>query len=145
MSDKQDPDWIPREREESLCPCKSKRSYATCCMPFHYGRAKPATAEQLMRARYSAYFFRRVEYLVETTHPSTRTPQLKKEISKMIHQVSWKFLTILNVSKGTKEDKVGKVEFIAEYYVDGEPYELHERSRFKRHKGNWKYLDGVQG
>jgi uncharacterized protein YchJ len=26
--------------------------------------------------------------------------------------------------------------------VDGEPYELHEISRFKRFKGAWKYLDG---
>ena len=55
---------IPREREESLCPCKSRLSYALCCLPFHQGKAKPETAEQLMRSRYSAYFFRLVDYLV---------------------------------------------------------------------------------
>ena len=26
-------------------------------------------------------------------------------------------------------------------FVNGEPHELHERSRFKRYKGDWKYLD----
>ena len=136
------PEKIPREREESLCPCKSRLSYATCCMPFHHGKAKPATAEKLMRSRYSAYFFRLVDYLVDTTHPSTREPMLKRELEKTIYQVNWSCLTILNTSQGGKEDKAGKVEFVADYFVNGEPHELHERSRFKRYKGAWKYLDG---
>jgi len=136
--------WIPREREESLCPCKSRNSYATCCMPFHYGRIRCETAEQLMRSRYSAYFFRLVDYLVETTHPSTRQSGLKEEIKKTIEQVSWSFLTVIDTARGGISDKSGKVEFIAQYYVPGESerQELHECSRFKRHKGAWKYLDG---
>jgi SEC-C motif-containing protein len=133
---------IPREREESLCPCKSRASYATCCMPFHYGRAAPETAEQLMRSRYSAYFFRLVDYLVDTTHPDTRKPGLRAELEETVHQVSWRYLTIVDASKGGKNDKVGKVEFVAEYFVEGVSHELHERSRFRRFKGAWKYLDG---
>ena len=111
-------------------------------MRYHYGKAKPQTAEQLMRSRYSAYFFRLVDYLVESTHPDTREPGLKRELEKTIHQVNWSFLNIVEVSKGGKEDKVGKVEFIASYFVNAEPFELHERSRFRRFKGAWKYLDG---
>ena len=95
-----------------------------------------------MRSRYSAYFFRKVDYLVETTHPSTKQPGLKEELEKTIDQINWSFLTILAVSKGGKNDKTGKVEFVADYFVEGEAYELHERSRFRRHKGAWKYLDG---
>ena len=94
-----------------------------------------------MRSRYSAYFFRLVDYLVETTHPDTRESGRKRELEKTIHQVNWKFLEVVNVSKGGKNDKVGKVEFIASYYLNGDPQELHERSRFRRYKGNWKYLD----
>ena len=132
---------IPREREESLCPCKSRESYAKCCMPYHYGRAAPETAEQLMRSRYSAYFFRLTAYLVATTHPDKREPDLKAKLEETIHEVNWQFLTIVSSSKGTKDDKVGKVEFIADYFVAEEPQKLHERSRFKRYKGRWKYLD----
>ncbi len=135
-------DWIPRQREESLCPCKSRSSYASCCMPFHHGKARCTTAEQLMRSRYSAYFFRRVDYLVETTHPATRVPSLKRDLEENVYQVRWSFLTILGTARGGAADKAGKVEFIAEYYVDGEKHDLHEISRFKRHKGAWKYLDG---
>ena len=136
------PERPPREREESLCPCKSRASYGTCCMPFHHRKAKPETAEQLMRSRYSAYFFRLVDYLVSTTHPDTREPNLKDQLEETIHQPNWRFLTILGSSKGGKDDKVGKVEFVAEYFIDNEPHKLHERSRFKRYKGAWKYLDG---
>jgi SEC-C motif-containing protein len=110
-------------------------------MPFHLRTAKPNTAEKLMRARFSAYFFRLGDYLVDTTHPDTKDPNLRAELAKTIHAVNWRFLTIVGTSKGGKEDKVGKVEFVAEYFYDGEPHELHERSRFKRFKGVWKYLD----
>ena len=132
----------PREREESLCPCKSRLTYAECCMPFHYGKAKPETAEKLMRSRFSAYFFRLADYLVETTHPDTREPELLKELNRTLHQANWSFLTIVEAVKGGKDDATGKVEFIADYFLNGEPQQLHERSRFKRYKGAWKYLDG---
>ena len=135
-------DRRPGERELSSCPCKSGRSYGDCCMPFHHLKAKPETAEQLMRSRYSAYFFRRVEYLVDTTHPDTRVSNLRKELEDSVHQINWSHLEIVGTSKGGKEDKVGKVEFVASYFVNGELNELHETSRFKRFKGAWKYLDG---
>ncbi|MES2475209.1 MAG: YchJ family metal-binding protein [Verrucomicrobiota bacterium] len=133
---------LPTARQESLCPCKSRLTYAACCEPFHLNRAKPDTAEQLMRSRYSAYFFRLVDYLVSTTHPDKRDANLKSLIEESIYQVNWRFLTIVGTSKGQKGDKTGKVEFIAEYFEDEQPHELHERSRFKRHKGDWKYFDG---
>ena len=95
-----------------------------------------------MRSRYSAYFFRLIDYLIETTHPDTRTPKLERELVDTVHEVKWSKLTIVNSVKGGKDDKVGKVEFIAEYYHENERYELHEISRFRRFKGAWKYLDG---
>lgn len=95
-----------------------------------------------MRSRFSAYFFRLVDYLVDTTHPDTREPGLKRELEETIHQVNWSFLTILATSKGGKDDKTGKVEFVANYFIKDEPNKLHECSRFRRFKGAWKYLDG---
>ena len=129
-------------RQGSLCPCKSRETYATCCEPFHLGRAKPETAVQLMRSRYSAYFFRLVDYLVTTTHPDSRDRDLKARLEETIHEANWHFLTILGFSKGGPADKMGKVEFRADYFEGDHAHELHERSRFKRYQGAWKYLDG---
>ncbi len=111
-------------------------------MPYHHSKAKAKTAEQLMRSRYSAYYHRRADYLVETTHPDTREPNLAKKIKQGLHDVSWQGLTVIQSSKGGLEDKTGKVEFVARYRLDGEMHEMHEVSRFRRYKGQWKYLDG---
>lgn len=132
---------IPREREISLCPCKSKLPYEACCMPYHYGRANAPTAEALMRSRYSAYFFRNVDYLVDTQHPQTRENDLRDELQDSIYKANWKFLEILSTSKGGPDDKKGKVAFVATYYVDGEEFQLEEHSRFQKYRGRWKYYD----
>lgn len=131
----------PRTREQSLCPCKSREIYGLCCGRFHSGKSIPETAEQLMRSRYSAYFFRLVDYLVDTTHPDAKTAQLKQDLQRTIDAPKWMFLTILRTSKGQVGDKAGKVEFIADYYANGGLEKLHECSRFRRYKGLWKYVD----
>lgn len=141
MNDDYEDEENIRIRETSLCPCKSRLCYGQCCMPFHQSRAQPETAEQLMRARYSAYFFRLAGYLVDTTHPDKLEPGLLEDFKKHLPDFKWSFLTVVNASKGGLKDKTGKVEFIAEYYVNGEKHKLHELSRFRRHKGNWKYFD----
>ena len=94
-----------------------------------------------MRSRYSAYVLRQVDYLVDTTHPDRRYPGLRKEFEDMIHQPQWKFLTIGRTSQGQAGDKTGKVEFTAQYHLDGKLQDFHEHSRFKRFKGRWMYLD----
>jgi SEC-C motif domain protein len=94
-----------------------------------------------MRSRYSAYFFRLVDYLVITTHPDHRPLRLLAEVEEVANSTTWKFLEVLGASKGGKDDKTGKVEFIATYYVGKEERQHHEISRFRRHKGLWKYVD----
>ena len=136
-----EPDEPYKSRDESLCPCKSRETYADCCLPFVDWKKKPQTAEQLMRSRYTAYFFRLTDYFFRTTHPDTRDPNLKQELEEMVGDVNWRFLTVVGSSKGGPKDKTGKVEFVAEYFLNTEPHQLQERSRFKRYKGDWKYLD----
>ena len=94
-----------------------------------------------MRSRYAAYFFRLPDYLYATTHPENRSPQLKDELESEIHDLMWRKLTILSTSKGTAEDKKGKVEFVAQFHEDGKLHEHQEHSRFKKFKGSWKYFD----
>lgn len=131
-------------RSRTDCPCGSDGSgkiYHECCRPFHIGKAFPLTAVELMRSRYSAFFFRLVDYLVSSTHPDTREKNLREELDDMVDGMLWRKLKIISKSKGTAVDKKGKVEFIAQYHFDGEFSELHENSRFRKYKGQWKYLD----
>lgn len=53
------------------CPCGSGDPYSGCCGRLHQdGNAyRVATAEQVVRARYSAYAKKQAEFLMASTHP----------------------------------------------------------------------------
>lgn len=142
MSEEQEYEQPLRIRLSSDCPCGTGKIYNDCCRDFHIGAAHPNTAEQLMRSRYSAFFFRNADYLFNTQHPDSREKDLLEELEQFLPTVLWRSLTILSTSKGQAEDKKGKVEFTAKYNENGENKELYEHSRFRRHKGLWKYIDG---
>jgi len=135
------PDSYQRIRLLKDCPCGSGKHYGACCHPYHTGKAYPETAEQLMRSRYCAYFFRLTDYLVSTHHPDTRDKNLRDQLEEEIYDLNWVGLRIISSSKGQAGDKTGKVEFSAGYFYLNEKLDLHEKSRFRRYKGKWKYLD----
>ncbi len=126
----------------AACPCGSGLAYTECCAPCHRGLSFPATAEQLMRSRFSAYACQQVDYLVETTHPDTRHGRLAVDIAAWAEQAEFHRLEVLKTVQGGPADKVGKVEFIAHFRQQGRLQKLHEVSRFKRYKKRWMYVDG---
>ncbi len=126
---------------DANCPCGSETEYADCCGRFLESGRVPETAEQLMRSRFSAYWLKRIDYIVETTHPNGRTPGFREEVAESVVQVKWTGLQVLSTRHGQAADKIGKVEFTADYEYDGKTQTHHERSRFRRYEGKWKYFD----
>ena len=96
-----------------------------------------------MRSRYCAYVVGAIKYLVSTTHPSMRRTDLWIAYESTHKSIEWTGLEVLNTWQGTATDKIGKVEFKASYIQDGESSVHHEVSRFRRHSGDWAYLDGA--
>ena len=119
------------------CPCGSGRAYPDCCGPLLAGDEWPATAERLMRSRYTAYTRGDADYLRATWHPTTRHQDLAMDAT-----VRWLGLKILAITAGGPDDQHGVVEFVARYKIGGRAYRLHERSRFTRDQGRWCYVDG---
>ncbi|MBD3670306.1 MAG: YchJ family protein [Gammaproteobacteria bacterium] len=118
------------------CPCGSGHPYATCCGPIHRGEREAATAESLMRSRYSAYALNLNDYLLESWHPETRPGTLHAE------SIKWVGLEIVATQQGGEDDAQGMVEFRARYIADDRLGELSENSRFTRHQGRWVYVEG---
>ncbi|GAA3771088.1 YchJ family metal-binding protein [Plantactinospora mayteni] len=118
------------------CPCGSGPAYEECCGALHQGRTVAATAEALMRSRFSAYAVGDTGYLLRTWHSRTRPARLALDPA---HR--WTRLDILDTDRGGLFDTTGTVEFRAHYRQSGHPGELHERSRFGREDGQWRYLD----
>ncbi len=119
------------------CPCGTGLPYAECCGRLHDGTTTAATAEQLMRSRYSAFAVGDPAYLLATWHPSTRPPTLELDPS-----VRWTDLDVLATTDGGLLAHDGTVEFRAWYRHGGETGSQHEKSRFVREDGTWRYLDG---
>lgn len=126
-----------------LCYCSSQKEFENCCQPFIEGAAKPQTAEELMRSRYSAYAVGAVEYLVRSTHPSVRKFLNAADIENWAKSNAWKRLEIIAKSAGAAKDKQGTVEFKA-YYTDknNQPQIHHELSNFRKELGKWFFVDG---
>ncbi|MEE9963456.1 MAG: YchJ family protein [Propionicimonas sp.] len=110
------------------CPCGSGFSYGDCCGRLHDGEAFAATAEQLMRSRYSAFALGDAAYLEETWHPDTRPRTVE-----LGDGLEWLSLQI--VYAGDDE-----VEFVARFRGPGGRGFVRERSKFVQYDGRWVYL-----
>ncbi|HEY0509045.1 MAG TPA: YchJ family protein [Blastococcus sp.] len=120
------------------CPCGTGLPLDECCGRLHDGTAPAATAEQLMRSRYSAFVLGDAGYLLATWHPTTRPRTLDLD-----PHVRWTGLDVLATTGGSLLGSEGTVEFRAHYVRDGGAGAQHENSRFVREGGHWRYLDGV--
>ena len=118
------------------CYCNSNKLFSECCEPYILGIQKVPTPKALMASRYSAYCVHDANYLIETTHISTRKFYNKTEILDFATRNQWTKLEIINFSETI-------VEFKA-YYVDENNNDQihHEKSKFRQEQGNWFYVDG---
>lgn len=119
------------------CPCLSGLPYAECCGPLHAGTRPAATAEQLMRSRYSAFAVDDPDYLLRTWHPRTRPRTLDLDPG-----TTWRRLDVLATEAGGVFDRTGVVEFRATYRDESGTGTLHETSRFVREQDGWQYVHG---
>jgi SEC-C motif-containing protein len=102
----------------------------------HQGLAAAATAEQLMRSRYSAFVVGDAAYLLRTWHSATRPAELQLD-----DNIRWTGLEVLHTTDGSPFHTEGTVEFQA-YYQGGS---LHENSLFTRENGAWVYVEPISG
>lgn len=119
------------------CPCGG-RSLDSCCGPLVEDGIPAATAEQLMRSRYTAFVLGRDDHLWRTWHPRTRPARVEAG------QVEWTGLSILGVVDGGIDDQTGVVEFEARFLGAEGPSAMRERSVFERRGGRWTYLEGSE-
>ena len=122
------------------CPCGNSNLFSNCCGQYIENDAATATAEELMRSRYSAYTLNNSDYLLKTWHSPTRPTQL--DLEQQIH-TDWLGLKIYHTEAGSENETTGIVAFIARYTTDETTEVIHEVSRFVKEDGHWFYVDGT--
>jgi SEC-C motif-containing protein len=124
------------------CPCGSTKSLEECCGPLLAGERSAASAEELMRSRYSAYARGDIAYILETIHPEERKNHEESSIRQWSEESEWLGLEVLDAPADDGAEST--VEFVARYKsAAGEIVAHHERSHFVRIDGRWYFQDGV--
>jgi len=118
------------------CPCGSGADYKSCCAQYIKNGIKAPTAEALMRARYSAYVEKEIDFILDTHDPATKKDVSRESTEEWANNAKWYGLNIIETVKGGEEDKTGIVEFIAEYKQDGTKFNHHEHSEFVKKREN---------
>jgi SEC-C motif domain protein len=119
------------------CYCGNHISFQNCCEPYLKGVEKPQTSETLMRSRYSAYATQNADYLVATTHISTRKFHKKSDLLDWSKNNQWIKLEVLDTTETTVTFKAYYLDFQLKAQIH------HEHSNFVFENGTWYYVDGI--
>lgn len=125
------------------CPCGSGSAYDACCEPIITGVRPAATAEQLMRARYSAHVRADVDFIFASTHPDHREGYDHEGTRDWAENSRWDGLEILACRGGGPEDEQGEVEFVARFKDRSGLRSHHERGQFEKLEGRWLFTEGT--
>jgi SEC-C motif domain protein len=126
------------------CPCGTDLALEACCGPIVAGERAAATAESLMRSRYTAYFQKKANYIIDSHDPATRGDIDPDATADWARRTEWLKLEVLSTKAGGENDTDGEVEFVARYRDErGREHSHHERSSFVKSDGRWYYHDGT--
>ena len=118
------------------CFCGNQKTFDNCCEIYINGIEKAPTAEALMRSRFTAFATQAIDYLIATTHSSTRKFHKKSDILEWSESNQWNKLEVIEATENT-------VTFKA-FFLDSQlKAQIHyEKSTFKNENGSWFYVDG---
>jgi SEC-C motif-containing protein len=133
------PESKPLESAQG-CPCGSGRTYGECCEPVLQGGRVPATAEELMRARFVAHVANDFRFLHFSYRPSARQPFVEP---KGTPATQWTRLVVHRHEAGAIPD-LATVDFSAYGTEDGREVVLHEKAEFARENGAWIYTRSLR-
>lgn len=123
----------------TMCPCGSGRDLDDCCGPIVAGAAPP-TAEALMRARYTAFTQRNLDFLEQTHAPEIRDDYNRAEAERIADETTWLGLDIRRTVEAG--DGTAMVEFAVRFRRDGEDLVHRELASFRQEDGRWVYVRG---
>ena len=82
------------------CPCGTGRTYDGCCGPVISGSKPAATAETLMRSRYTAYSLGEIDHVGNSHDPETRSEFDADDARQWSQKAEWQGLEVLSTEGG---------------------------------------------
>jgi SEC-C motif-containing protein len=126
--------------DNKTCPCGSAAVFTDCCEPVINGTRESETAEELMRARYSAFVTGAIDFIVSSTHSRTIKEVDRAFIREWSETSTWRGLQILETKQ--VNDNKAYVSFEAQFTQNGKDENHREKSLFEREHGQWRFVTG---
>ena len=130
----------PKPESAQPCPCGSGQPFGDCCGAILSGRRPAATAEQLMRARFTAHVVRDYLFLHRTYRETANRPF---EAEPVVAPTQWTRLVVHSHTPGRDPD-TAFVDFSAYGTEEGREQILQEKAEFVRQNGAWIYTRAVR-
>ncbi|MBE7538671.1 MAG: SEC-C domain-containing protein [Opitutaceae bacterium] len=121
--------------ETDPCPCGSGGTFADCCRAVHVGARPAASAEELMRARFSAHAVGNFKFLHDSYRATAGRPYVPEDGEP---EITWTRLEIHGHETTDNPDR-SFVDFSAYGTEGGVEKVLHEKAEFLRVNGTWLY------
>jgi SEC-C motif-containing protein len=118
----------------AACPCGSGDKAKRCCLPVVEGARPAATPAALLRARYCAYGWGAVDFLIATTTSAVD----RDELVAYCRALRLAGLEIL-------EEGEAEVRYVARLVLQGQAVQIRERARYSRLDSGWTYTGGDLG
>jgi len=118
-----------------ICPCGSGKTFGLCCAPVHAGTRIPATAEELMRARFTAHVVHNFRFLHDSFRETAGKPYIAEDGEPTM---KWTRLVVHSHEVATGGEKA-YVDFSAYGMEEDVEKVLHEKAEFLRVDGHWLY------
>jgi SEC-C motif-containing protein len=125
----------------NLCDCGSNLEYSVCCGPLISGKKTAATADELLRARYTAFARHEIDFVLNSHHSKTRHDVKREEIEDWSKNSQWHGLQIAQIEGGKATDDKATIVFCARYTAEGKEQEHWEQSFFEKEDGQWRFFD----
>jgi SEC-C motif-containing protein len=125
---------------DKLCACGSGKAYRECCELVHQNIHNAVTAEQLMRARYTAFTQANGAFLIQSWHPQEAKKQDIRQLEEWALSVKWMQLKVAGSTQGQANDTEGTVDFQAFFMDAGKLDVIAENSYFTKENGHWVYV-----
>ena len=123
------------------CPCGNNQEYEACCGRFITGSEFPATPEQLMRSRYTAYVKADVDYVFATMRDAALKNTDKTHTLEFANAVDeWLGLEVKSATPVDAHATTGQVDFVAKFSINGQEDQIAEHSKFKKYDDRWYYV-----
>ena len=133
MSTSPIPDNKPKRGQP--CSCGSGQLFEACCEPVLGDLRRAATAEQLMRARFTAHVAHNFKFLHDSYKATAGKPYVAEEGDPGI---VWTKL-VVHSHEALPDGEKAFVDFSAYGVEEGVEKVLHEKAEFQRVDGAWLY------